>query len=557
MRSLQTIAIPRRLMYAFACFSLCASGTRSVRAYSAPEAYVEPSSTGGGGGRWFTGSPADGFNCGVCHLPSPSVREFPLYVAGLPLASGYSPAGKQVVNLSWPEFAARWIEWRHGAAVSSAQNAASPSVGLVAEFVAESGRGSGTIEIDTASATPAELCEMTRPNLRPRLGAQLYQVRVGVDPLLIKPDANGLLRCESRQLGQRCVVALTSCGAQQIRLAWTAPPRWEGPIWFSAGFVATEALSGTPEFDSFKEVSLPIAQAGAASTAYQQVLHSSCTLVAIGPQPSAAAPLSVLTVWLWLAWRRLRRARQPGRMRSRTRADDWRTRVVSLTALLAASGCDIDTTEGTRSSYSNTGLYTPGSTLGASDPTDTPSARAGLGNRCAALPPTPSEKQASPPTSGTLRVDYQTQTMRGRYAPRNCSAVWIETASGQYVATLEIAAALRRAALVYFQDHACTEKQPADVVTSATRKDHTKPHMAMWSGADFEGKPAANGAYKLFIEVTESDKEPGILSAFDFVKGPTAFDIEAPVDVDSPLLHVGLAWKLAPGGGMRDAQDAN
>jgi hypothetical protein len=312
MRGIRTIAKPNQRIGAFACFLLAASGASSVRAYSAPEAYVEPASTGGGGGRWFTGSPADGFSCGVCHLPSHGLPEFPLYVAGLPLDTGYSLGSKHEINLSWPEFAARWIALRHDTTVSTAQDAPSPSVGLVAELVAESGRGSGTIEIDTASATPAELCEMTRPNLKPRLGARLYQVRPAVDALLIKPDANGVLRCESRQLGQRCILALTSCGAQQIRFTWTAPPGWEGPIWFSAGFVATEALSGTPELDSFKEVSLPIAQAGAASTTYQQVLHRGCTLFPIGPQPPIGGSLAGMAGLLLLGRRTLRRAREHG-----------------------------------------------------------------------------------------------------------------------------------------------------------------------------------------------------------------------------------------------------
>jgi hypothetical protein len=179
---------------------------------------------------------------------------------------------------------------------------------------------------------------------------------------------------------------------------------------------------------------------------------------------------------------------------------------------------------------------------------------AGLGNRCVALAPQAGTGGAtSTGTTGILRVEYRTQSLAGRYAPKNCSAVWIETSDGRYVATLELAAGLRRPGLVYFQDHACVEKLGPDVVTSATKADHTKAHRAMWSGGDAAGVPAADGAYKLFIEVTESDKEPGELSTFDFQKGPMPFAMEAPVAPEGPLQQVTMSWELAPGGGSSGA----
>jgi hypothetical protein len=167
----------------------------------------------------------------------------------------------------------------------------------------------------------------------------------------------------------------------------------------------------------------------------------------------------------------------------------------------------------------------------------------GLGNRCVPLVNMPSTF-----SMGTLRVDYTTQTQHGRYAPKNCEAAWIETSNGQYVATLEVRAALRRPGLVYWQDHACTEKLGPDVVTSATLPDHKKPHAIMWSGVDLGSNPVPDGTYKLFIEVTESDKEPGEVTTFDFDKGPTSTSVEAPVAFDGPLLQVTIAWASMPGG---------
>ncbi|HMI90096.1 MAG TPA: hypothetical protein VK509_01980 [Polyangiales bacterium] len=222
----------------------------------------------------------------------------------------------------------------------------------------------------------------------------------------------------------------------------------------------------------------------------------------------------------------------------------WPRIVWSLAAgaLCTAAGCELEQAPVESSAYPTAGLYTPGSALGASDPSDLMPPATSLGNRCASL------AAAGASTAGVLRIEYRTQSLMGRYAPKNCSAVWIETADGRYVATLELSAALRRPGLVYFQDHACSEKLGPDVVTSATKSDHMKAHSAMWSGADFETKPAPDGAYKLMIEVAESDKEPGELTTFDFEKGPMGFTREAPVAVDGPLQQVTISWELAPGG---------
>ena len=279
-------ALARRLL-AVACLAVCAGAGASAHAYSTPDAYAEQPVLGGGGGRWFSGSPADGFGCSVCHASAPGQRRFPLRVAGLP-ADGYAPAQKQEILLGWPEMSARWTELRPDPTVARAPGEPSPAIGLVAELVAESGKGSGTIEIDSTGARPEELCEMTRANLKPRLAARLYQVRPGKAPLMIRPDSTGMMRCESRQLGQRCLVALTSCGSKLVRFSWTAPSTWEGPIWFSAGFVATEALSGTPAQDSVDEVSVPIVQADSKQEKYRQVLRSGCGLAARSSQSAAS-----------------------------------------------------------------------------------------------------------------------------------------------------------------------------------------------------------------------------------------------------------------------------
>jgi hypothetical protein len=298
------MAAPHKILCALILTSTWTMAAGTARAFSSPDAYAQSPSAGGGGGRWFSGSPADGLGCSACHSAAPGQRIFPLYVSGLPLA-GYGLASRQEILLSWPEFARRWTEIRPNPMAPAMPNQPSPGVGLVAEMVAESGKASGTIEISTAAAEPAQLCEQTRPNLQPRLGVKLYQVRPGLDPLLIKPDSTGFMRCEARQLGQRCIIALTSCGAQEVRFTWTAPPTSEGPIWFSAGFVASEALSGTFEQDSVQEISLPLLQAGTPSAMYQETLHSACALVRSRSRPS----LGMLALGALAAVLLVRRAR--------------------------------------------------------------------------------------------------------------------------------------------------------------------------------------------------------------------------------------------------------
>lgn len=279
----------------------------SVRAYSSPDAYSEQPSAGGGGGHWFTGSPADGHGCSVCHSAEPGEREYPLYVAGLPL-DGYELGTIQEVVLSWPEFEASWRALRPDATVAASPDQATPAVGLVAEFVAESGKGAGSIEIDAANAGPREQCELTRPNLKPRLGVKLYQVRAGLEPVQIKPDSTGMMRCEARQLGQRCIVALTSCGAHEVRVRWSTPDSWQGPIWFSAGLVATEVISGSFDHDSVDEITVPLLEATASEDKHQRVLRSGCTLVPGARAPRTREPwLATLACASWLLDRRRRR----------------------------------------------------------------------------------------------------------------------------------------------------------------------------------------------------------------------------------------------------------
>lgn len=518
----------RRFVGLFALAAVVVAQPHGVHAYSTPDAFLLNPSSGGGGGRWFSGSPADGYGCSVCHTGTPTKPIFPLLVAGLAL-DGYELSTAREVVLSWPSFSQRWKELRPDPTQPVDPAAAAPSVGLVAEFVAESGKASGTIEIRGATAGAAERCEATRPNLQARVAARMYQVRPGVAPLEIKADRSGTLRCDSRQLGQRCIVALKSCGAEELRIVWTAPPSEEGPVWFSAGFVATDALSGTPEDDSVVELAMPMNSLGSSSGSYQRTLRSACSVSNVGVGANTRPLVSVL---LLLAIVLI--------------ATRSRRRLLLSAVALTLVACGIEPADRDPSAYPGAGLYTPGSAIGASDPTDMPDPTIVYSNRC--VSPAPVSGGMTTITTGELAVVYHTQTVDGRYAPKNCSAVWIETIDDQFVATLEISAQLRRPGLVYWQDQGCTEKLGPDVVASATKVDHELHDKAKWTGVDLNGVPMPDGEYRLYIEVTETDKEPGELDVFTFTKGPTAIPLMLSPTIDGldPDVPVLITWTPTP-----------
>jgi hypothetical protein len=208
------------------------------------------------------------------------------------------------ISMAWPEFAARMRELR--AIPGSTQR---PGMGLVAELVAESGQGAGRLDlIDPATATPTETCQVPGGGI----AAELYAMLPG-EP----PDGMPRTSCSAAALGQRCLLTAISCGAEQVRARWTAPPLPVGPIWFSAGFVTTEAISGTVVNDAVLEVANPIQSVTAANPRYESTLEGGCR-IANGAAGTARArgrgaslpivaslPLMLIALALW--WRKGRR----------------------------------------------------------------------------------------------------------------------------------------------------------------------------------------------------------------------------------------------------------
>jgi hypothetical protein len=271
---------------------LCALGSSATaHAFSAPDYYFRDSSKGGSEGRWFTGSPADGFECSVCHRGGQS---WPIYVMGLP-SEGYVPGTAYDLRLLWPEF----TDHENSLLAASAQ--ADPTMELVTELVAESGLGSGTLEIkEPQQISAAEKC--TRP-----AGARATKLWTVTPDQPVPTDIR--LQCDAAGLNERCLVTVEGCGASEVRMKWTAPDKWQGNIWFSAGFVTTDQTSAKPnDSDGVTMLSIPLTPAASSSAGYVSQLENGCSVRRVRASSPAAG-------WLGLAFglvvlRRMRRRRQ-------------------------------------------------------------------------------------------------------------------------------------------------------------------------------------------------------------------------------------------------------
>lgn len=141
-------------------------------AYSSPQSYARPAvPDGGGGGRWFTGSPADGFDCTVCHAGGEPI---PLVIEGLP-GGAWLPGETYELSITWDPPDAH--------------------TSLLAEFALADGQGVGEV----ALAPDALLLDDERCAGGPR-AASVHVLDDG-----------------------RSIVALGDCGASRLRLQWTAP----------------------------------------------------------------------------------------------------------------------------------------------------------------------------------------------------------------------------------------------------------------------------------------------------------------------------------------------
>jgi hypothetical protein len=145
-----------------------------ARAFQNPDTFAAEPTQGGGGGRFFTGAPLDGFTCEVCHRSEspPSVQVF-----GLP-AGAYQAGALYRVTIDWPDDLAR--------------------VALAMEMTDRRGFAVGTwADADPATLTPADQCTLTSDT----------------------PTGTRILPIA----GPRAVVSAIDCGQHQTTLNWIAP----------------------------------------------------------------------------------------------------------------------------------------------------------------------------------------------------------------------------------------------------------------------------------------------------------------------------------------------
>jgi hypothetical protein len=160
----------------------------SASAFSDPIKFGLTTLAGGGGGRYFTGSPADGYTCKVCHEGGPEPK---LSVVGLPLG-GYRPGFRYEVVVGWPPMVEKF-----SAAV---------------EFTDTQGKPAGSLRLPPdGEVDAAEYCE---------------PASVGILAASITDAPNA-----------RRVISLPDCGSRRLRFLWTAPPTDVGPVWFAGSSV--------------------------------------------------------------------------------------------------------------------------------------------------------------------------------------------------------------------------------------------------------------------------------------------------------------------------------
>ncbi|HKP57738.1 MAG TPA: hypothetical protein VJV78_13495 [Polyangiales bacterium] len=210
--------------------------------------FNDAAAQGGGGGRWFTGSPAEGYSCDVCH---DGPRSAQVVVQGVPEI--YQPGATYEMYVSWP--------------------ATSLHVTAMVELTDQLGRGAGTSVVPEMAINPAETCQ---------------PIEQGV-PAAVLLAGTGLGLADERQL-----VGMQDCGGNQLHWSWTAPATDIGPVVFSGGLVEPDQQKNA---EGDRGVRLFRTIGSASQAAPEMQLSGSC---AIGRRSRGAGPSMLAIAWLLL-----------------------------------------------------------------------------------------------------------------------------------------------------------------------------------------------------------------------------------------------------------------
>ena len=239
---------------AIACVAVLLLGPAPARAYSDTARFEEGAEVGGGGGRRFTGSPADGFTCAVCHDEE---AEAEVEVRGFP-TDGYRAGVSYAIELDWPDDAL---------------------VAFALEVVDRNGETSGVLALPAAAdLDAAERCAS---------GA--------IDPpppaATLHPTADG-----------RVVAVADGCGANRATIHWAAPDASTGPVFLYVAAVSGDR-SGTSDGDAVRTVARSAPAAGS-PPAEVSVVDSGCS--AASRRPSRAWLLFLAAILVLLGRSRCR-----------------------------------------------------------------------------------------------------------------------------------------------------------------------------------------------------------------------------------------------------------
>ena len=219
------------------CALLSAAWPARAGAFSSPTTYDLTTQEAGGGGRWFTGSPAD-----------QGGQPAELSVTGLPI-DGYVPGMAYAITVTWPP--------------------ALEDLALVAEFTDEQRKSAGMLALPRVDAyTPPDLCA---PDEGGSPATDLYQSSDG-----------------------RTMIGLVDCGAHVSRFQWTAPAIAAGKVWFNAGFVVSNG-DAAPTGDGVTLAARVLAPVG--SAAQRMVTASGCNALGTGGVSGAALWLLPLVLF--------------------------------------------------------------------------------------------------------------------------------------------------------------------------------------------------------------------------------------------------------------------
>ena len=144
-------------------------------------------------------------------------------------------------------------------------------------------------------------------------------------------------------------------------------------------------------------------------------------------------------------------------------------------------------------------------------------------------------------TEGVLTVTTTTSETGGNFAPKNIVSVWIEDDSGNFVKTL-LAYAQTQIGHLNIWEASTTAAgslfNVVDAITGATQSDHGT-RVCSWNGTDINGITVTDGAYKVWMELTDKNST-GNYSSFNFTKN-TNPENQTPADVPS-FSSISIDW---------------